>query len=142
MSNDEVFEMGDFTADLIPVGDYTVRCVDLEKGESQAGNDMWIWSVMVEGGDHNGEDMRVYTALTSNALWKLAETVRAFGLGATEGKGCKFKRDDAIGAKATATVVHEEYDGKTQASIKKLSPLKKDPKKAAKKATRKRSRDL
>jgi hypothetical protein len=127
--DDDVFEIEDFDSDLTPEGTHRVRLVDLEKKESNAGNPMWVWSLMVVGGEANGDDLVIFTAITPQAMWKLSETVKAFGL--ATGRGAKFNRDDAIGKEADVIVIHQEYEGRLGASVKKAMPIKGGGKKKA-----------
>lgn len=105
----------------IPDGEYAVRVTNVNKEESKAGNPMFVWDFEVCDGGHNGHSMRVWTAMTPAALWKLSETVEALGLG-ENGQAVKFSKQKALGRRALAQVTAEEYNSKWNSKIQKLLP--------------------
>ena len=122
----------DFNVDLpedeslsfcIPEGPHMVEVANLEKATSEAGNNMWVWYLEVCEGPHQDHELRVYTALTPAAMWKLREVLEALGLGQS-GRSSKFKRQDAIGRKCWANVVDDEYKGVKRSSVDSLSPIR------------------
>jgi len=123
---DEAFEVDlpeeeeqDFT---IPAGMYTAGVADVVKSTSNAGNPMWIWHFQIMEGEHEGHVLRLYTALTPAAMWKLREVIEATGLG-QGGQTSKFSRQDAIGKKCMLSVVDDEYQGTKRSSIDGCYPL-------------------
>ena len=104
-----------------PDGEYAVRVTNVNKEESKAGNPMFVWDFEVCDGGHNGHSMRVWTAMTPAALWKLSETVEALGLG-ENGQAVKFSKQKALGRRALAQVTAEEYNSKWNSKIQKLLP--------------------
>jgi len=110
----------------IPDGDYVVSVVDVNKETSKAGNPMFVWDMEVAEGDHQGHSMRVFTALTPAALWKLSETVEALGLGEA-GQSVKFSKEKALGRRCVAAVLAEEYNEKWNSKIDRLSPHPEGP---------------
>ena len=108
---------------VIPDGNYKVKCVDVEQGVSKGGNPMFIWSFEVVDGDRAGFLSKVFTAITPAAMWKVAETVQALGVGQT-GTVVKFKRTDVIGKECGATFEKSEYNGQDRSQIVKVMSLK------------------
>lgn len=107
----------------IPDGPYKVKCVDVEQSVSKGGNPMFVWTFEVSEGSHAGFQSKVFTAITPAAMWKVAETVIALGVGQT-GSVVKFKRTDVIGKECGAMFEQTEYNGKTNSQIQKVITLK------------------
>lgn len=111
---------GGFT---IPDGNYRVKCIDIEQSVSKGGNPMFVWSFEVSEGPHAGFQLKVFTAITPAAMWKVAETVEALGVGQT-GSVVKFKRTDVVGKECGALVEQSEYNGNTRSQISRVMSLK------------------
>lgn len=107
----------------IPDGLYKVKCMDIEQTVSKGGNPMFVWDFAVQDGQYEGFTLKVFTAITPAAMWKVAETVQALGVGQT-GQVVKFKRTDVIGKICGALVEASEYNGNTRSSITKVMTLK------------------
>lgn len=107
----------------IPDGNYKVKCIDIEQGVSKAGNPQFIWTFEVSEGDHRGFQSKVFTAITPAAMWKVAETVIALGVGQT-GSVVKFKRTDVVGKECGALIEASEYNGMTRSQISRVMSLK------------------
>lgn len=107
---------------LMPEGTYRVRCANVEQSVSKGGNPMFVWDFEVVGGDHDGRILKVFTAITPAAMWKVAETVVALGIGQT-GSVVKFKRSDVIGKECGAVVEDTEYNGNKRSQISRVIPL-------------------
>ena len=107
---------------LMPEGTYRVRCANVEQSVSKGGNPMFVWDFEVVGGDHAGRILKVFTAITPAAMWKVAETVVALGIGQT-GRVVKFKRSDVIGKECGAVVEDPEYNGNKRSQISRVIPL-------------------
>ena len=110
------------SSDLMPEGTYRVRCANVEQSVSKGGNPMFVWDFEVVGGDHDGRILKVFTAITPAAMWKVAETVVALGIGQT-GSVVKFKRSDVIGKECGAVVEDTEYNGNKRSQISRVIPL-------------------
>lgn len=110
------------SSDLMPEGTYRVRCANVEQSVSKGGNPMFVWDFEVVGGDHAGHILKVFTAITPAAMWKVAETVVALGIGQT-GSVVKFKRSDVIGKECGAVVEDTEYNGNKRSQISRVIPL-------------------
>ena len=108
---------------VIPDGNYKVRCTDIEQSVSKGGNPMFVWTFEVSEGDHVGFQSKVFTAITPAAMWKVAETVQALGVGQT-GSVVKFKRTDVINKECGALIEATEYNGNTRSQISRVMSLK------------------
>jgi hypothetical protein len=107
----------------IPDGNYRVKCVDVEQSVSKGGNPMFVWTFEISEGDHKGFQSKVFTAITPAAMWKVAETVIALGVGQT-GSVVKFKRTDVVGKECGALIEATEYNGNTRSQISRVMSLK------------------
>jgi len=107
----------------IPDGNYKVKCVDIEQSVSKSGNPMFVWTFEVSEGKHIGFQSKVFTAVTPAAMWKVAETVQALGVGQT-GSVVKFKRTDVINKECGALIEKTEYNGNTRSQISRVMSLK------------------
>lgn len=107
----------------IPDGSYKVKCIEVEQSVSKGGNPMFVWTFEVSEGDHAGFQSKVFTAITPAAMWKVAETVIALGVGQT-GSVVKFKRTDVVGKECGALIEKSEYNGQERSQITKVISLK------------------
>ena len=107
----------------IPDGNYRVKCVDVGQSVSKGGNPMFVWTFEISEGDHKGFQSKVFTAITPAAMWKVAETVIALGVGQT-GSVVKFKRTDVVGKECGALIEATEYNGNTRSQISRVMSLK------------------
>lgn len=107
----------------IPDGVYKVKCVEIEQTVSRSGNPMFTWTFEVSAGPNAGFQSKVFTALTPAAMWKVAETVEALGVGQT-GQVVKFKRSDVINKECGALFEQNEYNGQTRSQISRVMTLK------------------
>lgn len=108
---------------VIPDGMYRVKCIEIEQTVSKGGNPMFAWTFEVSAGPNTGFQSKVFTALTPAAMWKVAETVEALGVGQT-GQVVKFKRSDVINKECGALIEQNEYNGQTRSSISRVMTLK------------------
>ena len=106
----------------IPDGNYRLKCVDIEQQVSKGGNPMFVWSLEVSAGQHTGFQGKVFTAITPAAMWKVAETVKAFGVG-QEGQVVKFKRSDVVGKECGGYIEKTEYNGQERSQIQRVFTL-------------------
>lgn len=106
----------------IPDGNYRVKCIEIEQSVSQGGNPMFVWTFEISAGDNIGFQSKVFTALTPAAMWKVAETVTALGVG-QQGQVVKFKRSDVIGKECGAVIEQTEYNGNIRSQISRVISL-------------------
>lgn len=107
----------------IPDGSYKVKCIEIEQTVSKGGNPMFVWTFEVSEGDHKGFQSKVFTAITPAAMWKVAETVQALGVGQT-GSVVKFKRTDVLNRECGALIEEVEYNGQMRSQISRVMSLK------------------
>lgn len=112
-------EVGGFT---IPDGVYKVRCVNVEQTVSKGGNPMFVWDFEVSEGPKTGFKSKVFTAITPAAMWKVAETVIALGVG-QQGSVVKFKRSDVLNKECGALFETSEYNGQNRSQIARVMSL-------------------
>jgi len=110
------------SAFVIPDGDYVVSCVDIEQSISQAQNPMIIWTFAIKDGEHKGKEFKSFTALTAAAMWKVAETVAALGIGSV-GTKVKFTRPDVVGRECIAKIEVGEYKSQKRSQIANVRPI-------------------
>lgn len=110
---------GGFT---IPDGIYKVRCVNVEQSVSKGGNPMFVWDFEVSEGPKAGFKSKVFTAITPAAMWKVAETVIALGVG-QQGSVVKFKRSDVLNKECGALFETTEYNGQNRSQISRVMTL-------------------
>lgn len=106
----------------IPNGKYEVACTEVEQSVSKGGNPMFIWTFQVATGDYAGREFKVFTAITPAAMWKVAETVQALGVGQT-GEVVKFKRTDVLNKHCGALIEETEYNGQVRSQISRVMTL-------------------
>lgn len=106
---------------LIPDDDYPAVLVDLRKGFSKNGNPQWIWTFTIMSGDHAGKEFPLFTAIIPSALWKVAETVEALGLG-KGGTVSKFAKSEALSRRCIISIRKDTYNGQERSSIAKVLP--------------------
>lgn len=107
---------------LIPEGAYRARCTNVEQSVSKGGNPMFVWDFELLEGDGKGRVLKVFTAITPAAMWKVAETVIALGVGQT-GEVVKFSRSDVVGKDCGVTVADSEYNGNVRSQIQRVVSL-------------------
>lgn len=110
------------SGNLIPDGNYRVKCINVEQSVSKGGNPMFVWDFEIVGTEYAGRILKVFTAITPAAMWKVAETVEALGIGQT-GSVVKFKRSDVINRECGAVVEETEYNGQKRSQISRVITL-------------------
>lgn len=106
----------------IPDGAYRAKCIDIAQDVSKSGNPMFVWDFEITAGEFAGRTFKSWTAVTPAAMWKVAETVIALGVGQT-GEVVKFKRGDVLGKECGIVMEQDEYNGKTTSRISKVISL-------------------
>ena len=107
----------------IPEGTYRAKLVEVEQSVSKGGNPMFVWTFEISAGEHKGFQLKSFTAITPAAMWKVAETVEALGIGQT-GTTVRFKRSDVINRECGLAVEDQEYNGNNRSSIVKVISVK------------------
>lgn len=104
----------------IEAGGYPAKLLSVSKEKSKSsGNDMFVWQFAIVGDKYGGKEFRVYTSLAPAALFKLAETVKAFGLPGA-GSVVKFKKTDVEGKRVMLMIVDDTYNDEPSSSVKKV----------------------
>lgn len=106
----------------IPDGTYKAKCIDITQDVSKSGNPMFIWEFEIVEGDYKGRTFKSWTAVTPAAMWKIAETVQALGVGQT-GQVVKFKKGDVINKLCGIVMEQDEYNGKPASKIVRVISL-------------------
>ena len=107
----------------VPDGVYKVKCIEIEQTVSKGGNPMFAWTFEISAGPRVGFQSKVFTALTPAAMWKVAETVEALGVGQT-GQVVKFKRSDVLNKECGALFEISDYNGQERSQIARLMSIK------------------
>lgn len=126
---------GDFEATVdvrrAPEGICLVQLMNVTAERSKSsGNRMWVWEFAIRkyldpadvGEDFNGEIVKVFTALSKSAMWKLEETLKALGVPIGEGGAVKFSKEQVLGVVCKAAIKHSVYNDKPQVNIQALGP--------------------
>lgn len=103
----------------IPDGMYPARCIDVQQTVSKGGNPMFVWDFEVSSGDFQGRTFKLWTAITPAAMWKVAETVIALGVGQA-GETVKFSRGDVLNKPCGIVMEADEYNGKPTSRITRV----------------------
>lgn len=125
--SDDVFsvEVGADTGFRVTAGKQPLKLIDLAKSTSKAGNPMWVWNFVVLLGKDAGKEIKVFTALTAAAMWKVRETLAAFRIPGSEGgAAAKFKRSDVIGKYIIGEIEDSTFDGRPASNVAKMYPVK------------------
>ncbi len=120
----------------IPPGDYCLRLADLKvskvKGGKHEGCSQWEWEIHVASGELKGRKLWHRTPLTKSLMWKVKQTVTAFGIW-KEGEGqLKLSREASIGKICGGKVIVRTYkdasgNDKKVNDIERLSPWEGEP---------------
>lgn len=125
-SADQTFEVDFSTAQdrsyTVPDGSYKAKCIDVSQEVSKSGNPMFVWQFELVGGQYAGKQFKSWTAVTPAAMWKVAETVVALGVG-QNGQVVKFKRSDVIGKLCGLVMEQDEYNGKMVSRVARVISL-------------------
>jgi hypothetical protein len=93
--------------------------IDFEKTVSKAGNPTYVWQFLIIGGPSEGVEIKYWTSLLPQSRWKSVETLTAIGIPAA-GSVVRFTKQDVLKRVCILEVEHEEYDGKTSHTVKKV----------------------
>jgi len=112
------------TASLVPEASYPITPVEIEKDESQEGNDYLAWEFIITEGKFKGQKLYHNTSLLPQALWNLKGTLEAFGIEVPDGVmnldlGAICDPENVAGCE----VYHDTFDGKKRAKIGDIFPV-------------------
>lgn len=105
-------------------GTHTAKLTQIDKGTTQAGDDMLKAVFEVVSGNSKGARVFENFALTDKALWKFKMCLSAMGIKA-DGK-IAIDLDNLIGKTVDIDVAHEEYNGQVRARIQGYSSCASD----------------
>lgn len=106
----------------IPDGTYKAKCIEVSQDVSKSGNPMFVWEFEIADGQYAGRTFKSWTAITPAAMWKVAETVIALGIG-QQGQVVKFKRQDVLNKECGLVIEQDEYNGKPTSRISRVISL-------------------
>lgn len=106
----------------IPDGTYKAKCIEVSQDVSKSGNPMFVWEFEITEGQYVGRTFKSWTAITPAAMWKVAETVIALGIG-QQGQVVKFKRQDVLNKECGLVIEQDEYNGKPTSRISRVISL-------------------
>lgn len=106
----------------IPDGTYKARCIEVSQDVSKSGNPMFVWEFEITEGQYAGRTFKSWTAITPAAMWKVAETVIALGIG-QQGQVVRFKRQDVLNKECGLVIEQDEYNGKLTSRISRVISL-------------------
>lgn len=106
----------------IPDGTYKAKCIEVTQDVSKSGNPMFVWEFEITEGQYAGRTFKSWTAITPAAMWKVAETVIALGIG-QQGQVVKFKRQDVLNKECGLVMEQDEYNGKPTSRISRVISL-------------------
>lgn len=106
----------------IPDGTYKAKCIEVSQDVSKSGNPMFVWEFELTEGKYAGRTFKSWTAITPAAMWKVAETVIALGIG-QQGQVVKFKRQDVLNKECGLVIEQDEYNGKPTSRISRVISL-------------------
>lgn len=106
---------------VVPQGEYIARLVGVEKDISKAGNPTWVWEFVLLNSPVPTNSLKMWTALTSAAMWKVIENLTALGL-AKAGEKANFNKSDAINRLCRVVIVHGERNNRINTDIERVLP--------------------
>jgi hypothetical protein len=108
----------------IPADDqYIGKLLGVVQEESRSsGNPMLTWTFTIHEGDFQGMDFTMWTPLTSNAMWKLADTLTALGVKWQAGTPLRFKAKDLKGTLVRLVIKDDTFQGREQSKLAAILP--------------------
>lgn len=99
-----------------PIGEYKFYVANFERSFSKAGNPMAVLTLSL---NVNGQayERRDYLVLSENMEWKLAQFFECLGLKKKGEALTRMPWDQIIGKEGICKLIHEDYNGQTQARI-------------------------
>lgn len=108
----------------IPAGDqYIGKLLGLVQGESESsGNPMITWTFTMYDGDFQGMDFNMWTTLTANSMWKLADTLTALGVAWEPGVPLKIRPKELKGTLVRMVIKDDKYEGRERSKLAAILP--------------------
>lgn len=121
------FSIGADEVEGIKPGIYDAKLIKVEPSVSKtSGNQMYVWTYVIISGQHAGEELINYTALTPAAMFKLRETLHALNIQPVNGVynfqpvDHSMDTNGVLNKVVRLDVVLQEYEGSESPSIKKV----------------------
>lgn len=112
----------------IEPGLYLAKCIDIKRETSKSsGQPMFTLSYVIMEGPEAGKEFKSWCSLSPKALFKVAETGEAMGLGGA-GSVVKLSPDNVLNKAVTLKIEDSLYNGETRSSIAKVLPHPNGPK--------------
>lgn len=99
--------------ELLPVGDYHAVITDIQQTDGIYGPQL-CFSFTIEGGDHDGSQLKAWCSAKFSTKSKLYEWARAAFGGVEIPPTYTFDADDVMGRKVTLTVIINAKDDGTE----------------------------
>tara|TARA_Y100000310_G_C20673053_1_gene811344 strand:+ start:1344 stop:1739 length:396 start_codon:yes stop_codon:yes gene_type:complete len=111
----------------LPVGQYPVTVTQCDIETAKSGSLKLSWRFQVDNPEFAGRVLFHNTSLQPQAAWRLIQELDALGVryvpeGEKPNIVVKFNSDDCVGRRATADVIHEDWEGKIRNKIGSLLP--------------------
>lgn len=110
-------KVDDVDPKLVPEGVYRCRCTDIVEETSKANNPMWTWDFVIVGGEQDGKELKMWTALTDKALWKLRDVMEGLQIPKDANSEYVFDPEDVMKMDLIVQVEVEEYKGQDKSTI-------------------------
>lgn len=106
----------------LPPDTYQLVVEDLDMFTSAAGNPSWKVLSSVVGGEHDGEVVSDFLALTPKALWRVVAFLSALGI-PTPKKRLEIPKAMMVGRRFVVSIEDDTYKGAVQSKITSYSPV-------------------
>lgn len=114
-----VKERGDFNPKHIEPGDYTAKVTKVVETEAKDGEDMWVFSIVLD--EHPRNTYPYYIKLVETQLWKLRLLFAAVGVTVGQRK-VKIDPNKLVGKDLGVAMEDDEYDGKLKSVVAEVFP--------------------
>lgn len=115
-----VKDRGQFNPKHKAPGDYAAKVVKVEETKSSAGNDMWVFTVTIDGDAQGSYPYR--TLFEENQLWKIRNLFVAAGMNVPK-KRINVDPAKIVGKAIAVTLEDDEYEGKLKSVIDAVFPV-------------------
>jgi hypothetical protein len=102
--------------ETIPQGKYTCYLFDVDEKTTRKGDPMYVLILKIAEGEHKGRQLFYNLPVMRQTMWKIKESIEAFGLELPKGP-ISIDFDDLLGKKVKAIVTHREWEGKTRENV-------------------------
>jgi hypothetical protein len=110
----------------IPAATYRAKAVKVRESESEAGNEMWTFTLEISNGKQRGIKLPFRTVLTEASLWKLRNFMTALGV-KVPSKRVAVDPEKLIGRECGIVVEDDEYENRIRSIVFDTIPLSEMP---------------